>query len=571
MVQINMKHILIIDMNSLTYEKVKTKAEYKMLGGRAFISKYLLNEIDPLCDPLGRNNVLIFTSGLLAGATLPCSGRLSIGSKSPLTEGIKESNAGGNMGTALTKMGYKAVVIKGKPMDKKAIYIIKIDAEGVKFIPAEELRMKGVYHTTEALYKKYGDKIQASIIGPAGEMKLRAAGIANTDKDGVPSRYAARGGLGAVMGSKGVKAIVCDTSDLKNIKIINMDLYKKVLKRYVNVIINNPAISIYAKYGTPAVIDLTNGIGCLPTRNFSEGRFEYAENINGKAMFENISKRKGEGSPTHGCMSGCVIRCSNIYPDKNGKTIVSPLEYETIGLLGSNLGIGNLDDIARLNYICNDYGLDTLDIGGALGVAMEEGLLEFGNADAAYRVIEEIPKNTILGRVIGNGVAVTGKVLGAKHVPQVLGQGMPAYEPRGIKGLGVTFMTAAMGADHTVGPTHKMPVDHYKAEGQIEASKNSQISCAIYDCLGLCLFVSSGIGAEKQILVELINAIYGVNWALEDLTNMAKNTIKQEIDFNQRAGLKRINRLPEYMYYEKNKTTGTYFDVPESEILKNWF
>jgi len=565
-----MKNILLIDMDLLTYKKVKTKTEYKMLGGRAFISKFLLNEVDPLCDPLGRNNVLIFTSGLLAGATLPCSGRLSIGSKSPLTGGVKESNSGGDVGTALTKMGYKAVVIRGKPTDKKAIYIIKIDAEGVKFIPAKELRMKGVYHTAKALYKTFGDKIQASIIGPAGEMELRAAGIANTDKDGIPGRYAARGGLGAVMGSKGVKAIVCDTSDLKNIEISNMDLYKKVLKQYVNSITSSPAISVYAKYGTSSVVDLTNAIGCLPTRNFSEGSFEYAENINGKALFESISKRKGEGSPTHRCMKGCIIRCSNIYPDKNGETIVSPLEYETIGLLGSNLGIGNLDDIARLNYICNDYGLDTLDIGGALGIAMEEGLLEFGNVDAAYSFIEEIPKNTILGRVIGNGAAITGQVLGAKHVPQVLGQGMPAYEPRALKGLGVTFMTSAMGADHTTGPTHKMSVDPHKAEGQVEASKNTQIGCGIYDCLGLCLFVSAGIGAEKQILIELVNAIYSVDWTLDDLSNMVISTIKDEIEFNKRAGLKQINRLPEYMYYEKNKTTGTYFDVPDSEILKIW-
>ena len=564
-----MQKILRINMENLNYTIEEVKAEYRMLSATAFISQIMNDEVDPLCDPLGRNNKLIYTSGLLAGSSVPCSGRVSIGAKSPLTQGIKESNSGGDLGHYIARNGYKAIIIEKQPSDPKGLYIIRVNEQGVEFLPADFCRGKKVYDTASTLYDKFGKKNQMSIIGPAGEMKMLAAGIANTDKDMVPSRFSGRGGLGAVMGSKGIKAIVVDGSKGKMIKVQNQELYKKALAEYINNIRTSPAIGeggAYPVYGTAGNVSFINNFQGLPTRNFSEGSFEDVDKINGKALYDNICARGGEGSTTHACMSGCIIKCSNVYPDQDGKILVSPLEYETIGLLGSNLGIGDLDVIARLNYICNDLGLDTLDMGGAIGVAMEEGIIPFGDSKGAYSLLEEVSKGTALGRILGNGTKVTGTVLGARHVPVVLGQCMPAYEPRCIKGFGVTYITNAMGADHTKGCTHKMPLDHQQPEGQAEASFKAQLGFGLPDIFGFCLFSASAFGADKQVLIDLVNSVFDTSYNLDDLMQMVKDSLNRELEFNERAGLKKINRLPEYMYFEKNKTTGTVFDVPDFEI-----
>lgn len=566
-----MQKILRINMESLSFTSEEMKSEYRMLSGTALISQIMLDEVDPLCDPLGKKNKLIYTSGFLAGSSVPCSGRVSIGSKSPLTKGIKESNSGGDLGHYIARNGYKAIIIENQPSDPKSLFIIKINDQGVEFFPADFCRGDGVYLTAKKLYEKFGKKNQMSVIGPAGEMKMLAAGIANTDKDRVPSRFSGRGGLGAVMGSKGIKAIVVDGSTGRMLQVQNQELYKKALAGYINNIRISPAIGeggAYPVYGTAANVDFINNFQGLPTRNFSEGSFEEAHKINGKTLYDNICERGGEGSTTHACMSGCIIKCSNIYPDKDGSVLVSPIEYETIGLLGSNLGIGNLDDIARLNFLCNDLGLDTLDIGGALGIAMEEGLIQFGDSQGAYSLLEEVAQGTVLGRVLGNGTRITGTVLGSQHVPTVLDQCMPAYEPRCIKGFGVTYVTSAMGADHTKGCTHKMPLDHKKPEGQAEASYKAQLGFGLPDIFGFCLFAASAFGSDKQMIIDLVNSVYDTSYTLDDLMQMVRDSLNRELEFNEKAGLKRINRLPEYMYFEKNKTTDTVFDVPDSEIEK---
>jgi aldehyde:ferredoxin oxidoreductase len=559
-----MNKILRLNMASLTQVLEEPKKEYQLLGGRAFIARFMLDEVNPVCEPLGHHNKLIYTPGLLGGSKVFSSGRISIGAKSPLTGGIKESNGGGVVGLKLGRLGYKAIVVEDVPLDDKK-YIIKITREGAEFLPADDYWGLRVYDTAKRLRKKFGQDVAVSCIGPTGEMKFLSAGIANTDLDGVPSRYCGRGGLGAVMGSKGIKALIIDDSAAIVQHPIDDKAFTKVMKEYARILNESPVVEAYRVYGTAAMVQVTNAVGGLPTRNFSTGRFEGADKISGETMHDIIVSRKGE--PTHVCMPGCLIRCSNIYKDEQGETIVAPLEYETIALMGSNLAIDNLDVIAQLNFLCNDYGLDTIETGAALGVAMAAGIIPFGDCKGAINLVDEIGKGSLIGRILGMGTQTAGKVLGVLNLPIAKGQAMPGYEPRGIKGIGVTYATSPMGADHTAGATARAQVNHNSREGQAALSKKMQYTVPIYDYLGLCMFVSAALGPYPEILAQLVNAQIGTDYDPEELFKLAKNTVQWEREFNRRAGFTNLDdRLPEYFNETPNPATGTTFDVADEEL-----
>ena len=316
-----------------------------------------------------------------------------------------------------------------------------------------------------------GDGVAIALIGQGGEMRMAGAGIQNLDKDLVPSRINARGGMGAVMGSKRLKAIVFDAAEGVAPPIADRKAFNAARKSYNRALLDHPQTKIYADYGTAAMTKMCNSFGVLPTRNFSNGQFEDAELISGEHLREVMLERGGESDTTHACMVGCAIQCSNIYADTVGEAIVSPIEYETIGLMGSNLGISELDTIARLNYQVNDLGLDTIEIGAALGVAADAGLLAFGDGERALALLAEIRQGTPLGRLLGNGASITGKALGVRRVPAVKGQALSAYDPRSIKGTGVTYATSPQGADHTCGLTIRAKIDHLSPEGQIAVSR----------------------------------------------------------------------------------------------------
>lgn len=270
-------------------------------------------------------------------------------------------------------------------------------------------------------------------------------------------------------------------------------------------------------------------------------------------------------------MAGCIIRCSNVYPDADGKRLVSPIEYETIGLVGSNLGIDDPDSIARIKHALDDLGLDTIEIGAALGVAAEAGLLKWGDEARALELVEEIRRNTPLGRVIGNGAAATGLVFGIERVPVVKRQALSAYDPRAIKGTGVTYATSPQGGDHTAGLTIKVKVDHTQPEGQVELSRKAQINRAGFDTLGICLF--GGQAMDPILVRDLVNGQCG--WGVGDdyLVEVGKATLTLEREYNRRAGFTAADdRLPEWMTREPLPPTGAVFDVPEEEMdaLFNW-
>lgn len=558
-----MNKILRINMANLTVKKV-VKEDYKLLGGRTLIAKLLLDEVKPTCEPLGRHNKLVYAPGLLGGSKVFSSGRISVGAKSPLTGGIKESNGGGVVGSKLGRLGYKAIIIEDIPHDDRK-YLLKIDVNGVELLAADNIWGLGVYQTAFELRKRFGNHVAISCIGPAGEKGFSVAGIANTDAEGVPSRYCGRGGLGAVMGTKGIKALIIDDSGAQVTEPARPEEFKKVMQEYAKMLGESPDVEGYRVYGTAAMVQITNALGGLPTRNFSTGQFDGVEKISGETMHDIIVSRKGK--TTHACMQGCMIRCSNVYVDEKGTDIVAPLEYETIALMGSNLEIDDLDTIAQLNYLCNDYGLDTIETGAALGVAMAGGVISFGDKCGAVNLLHEIGKGTLLGRVLGMGAKTAGKVLGVTSLPVVKGQAMPGYEPRGIKGMGVTYATSPMGADHTSGPTARGKVNHNLPEGQAELSKKMQSVMALLDYLGFCMFSVVVLGASPEMISRLVNAQLGTDYTPEQLFNLAKDSNRWEIEFNQKAGFTNLDdRLPEFFTETPNPAINTVFDVPDEEL-----
>ena len=541
---------------------------WQRLGGRGLIARILLDEVDATCDPLGDGNKLIFTPGLLVGHMLSSTDRISVGGKSPLTGGIKEANAGGRTGLHMATMGIHALIIEDKP-DNDDWWALHLSLAGAKWDNANELAGVGVYATAEKLLEKYGDKVAIALIGPGGEMQMKSAGIQNLDKDRIPSRIAARGGLGAVMGSKRIKAIVFDNAGGQKPPLVWPEAFKVAQKDYTKSVMEHPQSATYRDYGTAAMAQLTQRFAGIPVHNFSRGTFDEVERISGEALREFTLARGRPSDPSHACMAGCTIKCSNVFGGEDGKVIVSPLEYETIGLMGTNLDINSLDVIGRLNWEVNDLGLNSIEVGAALGVAAEAGLLKWGDGGRALKMIGEIRAGTELGRVLGDGAATVGKKYNIERVPAVKGQAMSAYEPRSIKGTGVTYATTPQGADHTCGLTIRAQIDHLDPNVQIEISRNAQFNMAGYDTLGACIFAGFGYAATPDGVVKrLLAARYGWDDLPDNiLQELGKQTIKMEREFNNRAGFtKEDDRIPKWMTEEAIPENGSVFDVPEEQL-----
>ncbi|MBW8012738.1 MAG: aldehyde ferredoxin oxidoreductase [Chloroflexi bacterium] len=560
-------NLLRANMDRLSIEREPLPDAYLSLGGRGLCAAIMTEEVPPDCQPLGAENKLIFAPGLLAGRGISSAGRISVGAKSPLTNGIKESNAGGNAAGNLARLGVKALVIEDQPESNK-LYILHISREQNELLPGEEYKGLGSFDLAEKLAKRFGKKNTFVILGPAGEMKLKAAGIALTDRDGRPGRLAARGGLGAVMGSKGLKAIVIEETSEKAPQAADSDKLKTAIRRYVKGLQEDYYTSkLFPEIGTPYMIQPMQILGALPSRNFSTGTFEDLSELDGEAVRDIIQQRGGEGMTTHACMTGCVVRCSNVIPDSDGKTIVAPIEYESMALLGPNLGIGSLDAVARFNQRCNDLGLDTVDIGGAIGVAMEAGRLSFGDVEAVMEIFDQIELGADFGRLIGNGTAATGAELGVRRTPVVKGQCVAGYDPRAVKGLGVTYATSPMGADHTAGHTADFPVDHHSPEGKAELSRQSQITAAVWDTLGLCSFVTGATAPQMDVVVEMLRAIEGEAIPDDYISEIGQRVIQMELDFNQAVGFTSADdRLPEFFKTEALPPFDLVFDISDQEL-----
>ena len=554
---------------------------YEGLGGRALTSTMVAKEVPPLCHPLGEDNKLVIAPGLLSGTAAAISGRVSVGCKSPLTGGIKEANSGGQPSQVLAMLGYGAVVLEGKPQDN-TLYKVFISKEGVKVTPDNSLRMLGNYDLVEKMKKEYGEKISCISIGQAGEMKMSAASIAFTDMELRPTRHAGRGGVGAVMGAKGVKVIVVSEAGAERRTPKNPEKFREANKKFTEGLKKHPVTGEgLPAYGTNVLTNVINEAGAYPTKNLMWGRFDTCQKISGETQAQTETSRGGLA--THGCHRGCVIQCSGTFVDKDGHYVTKQPEYETVWALGGNCMIDDLDVIAQLDRLCDDIGLDTIEMGATIGVAMEGGLAKFGDAKASINLLKEVGKGTPIGRILGNGAAVTGKVFGVERVPVVKGQALPAYDPRGIQGVGVTYATSTQGADHTAGyavATNIMKVGGYvdplKPEGQVELSRNLQIATAAIDSTGMCLFIAFAIMDQPetfQALIDLLDAFYGLYPTADNFTALGKRVLKTEREFNLQAGLTaKHDRLPDFFKKEALTPHNLTFKVKDEELdqLYNW-
>jgi aldehyde:ferredoxin oxidoreductase len=574
-----MDKILRIDMGAAGGPQVKTETmgDYAGFGGRGLTSSIIAKEVPPSCHPLGKDNKLVISPGLLSGSVAAMSGRISVGCKSPLTGGIKESNSGGQPSQMLARLGYAAIVLEGKPKEK-TLYKVFINKDGAEIKEDNSLCMLGNYDTVDKMKAEYGDKVHCISIGPAGEMKMSAASVAFTDMEQRPTRHAGRGGVGAVMGAKGVKVIVIDDSGCAARTPADPEKFKAANKEFVAGLRKHAVTGEgLPAYGTNVLTNVINEAGAYPTNNFATGHFETAGKISGETQAELENARGGEGSATHGCHRGCVIRCSGTFYDKNGNFLSKQPEYETVWAHGGNCGIDDLDAIAQIDRMDDDFGLDTIEMGATIAVAMEAGVAEFGDAEAAIKLVKEVGQGTPLGRILGNGAAVTGKVFGIERVPVVKGQAMPAYDPRAVQGQGVTYATSTMGADHTAGyavATNILgiggSVDPLKPEGQVDLSRNLQLATAAIDSTGMCVFIAFAILDQPetfQALLDLIGSFSGSPMTADDVTAFGQTIMTLEREFNAKAGFtKEADRLPDYFQSEALAPHNVTFAVTAEEL-----
>jgi len=561
-----------INMNDRTIKTEKVPEQYMGLGGRGLTSIMINTEVPPKCDPLGPENKLIVAPGFLSGTPLVNTSRVSIGAKSPLTGTIKESNAGGTVAAALGRLGITAIILEGQAREGE-ISFLRIDEKGEAIlVPAQEYKGMRTYRLVEKILETYGKKTSVLCIGPAGEHRLTAASIQSSDIDGRPCRAAGRGGLGAVMGAKGLKAIIVDQGGNSPDPIADPEAFKEAAKGVVKAIKADPMSGhVMPELGTAGLVAPVNSMGAFPSYNARKGVLDGWERISGEAMAKLIQERGGK--TTHMGCAQCIIHCSNEFVDKAGKYVTSSLEYETLWAMGGMTGIDDLDTIARLDYLCDDIGVDTMSTGVAVAVAMDAGYEKFGDREAAIRMVEEIAQGTGFGKILGNGPAAVGKHFNHSRVPVVKGQSIAAYDPRAMLGNGVTFATSPMGADHTagnvVGAYLTRQLDPLKKEGQVETSRNLQIAMAAADCTGMCFMGIVALTTPEggATFLSAINAKFGTKLGPDDIPALGMRVLKAEREFNKKAGFtNQDDRLPRFFYEEPLPPHNTVFTISDEEL-----
>jgi len=453
--------------------------------------------------------------------------------------------------------------------------MIVINKDGVKILPAGDLTGKGNYEVLERMWDKYGKNVGVLSIGQAGEQCLKGASIQQADMNGRPGRAHGRGGLGAVMGAKKIKAIVIDDKGAGRVEVKDPEAFKAANKRWVEMLRQHPVTGEgLPAMGTAVLVNVINEAGALPTKNFRSGRFEHAQQISGEFMADTIEKRGGV--PSEPCHPGCVIKCSNVYHDKEGKYLTTGFEYETIWAFGAHTTIKELDDIAMLDKLCDDFGLDTIEMGVTLGIAMEGGMIPWGDGKAAIDLLSKVGDGAPEGKIIGNGALFTGDALGVDRVPVVKKQALPAYDPRSCKGVGVTYASTPMGADHTAGygVTANIlgvggTVDPHKKEGNLELSQGLQVATAAIDAAGLCLFVAFAVLDNEDglpTIVKMLNAQFGLSLTPDDVLELGKSILTNEREFNKKAGFTKVDdQLPE-MFMDDFPPHNTTWDFTTDEL-----
>ena len=542
------KQILEIDLSTQTHKVYPLDMEMArlFLGGRGLGLRLLWDLVGPEVDPLSPENVLIFTTGPITASGSQTSNRFNVSTKSPLTNGVMHSNSGGWWGMQFKRTGYDALIVRGKA---ETPVLVEITQEGVTFKDASQLWGKGVFETTESLNQNR-NKRNVLCIGPAGENLVRIAGIMN-DKE----RSLARGGAGAVMGSKNLKAIVVEGNEKNN--PADPDQFKFMLYETGKVLKASPLTSqALPEFGTAVVMNVINEIGALPTRNFQQSQFEYADKISGEEITDTILVRN------QACWA-CPITCTRITKTKSGKEGEGP-EFETAWAFGAQCGIDDLEAITEANYLCNDMGLDTISMGNTIGCAMElaeKGLIEnplgFGQADK----LQDLIRDTAHRRGFGDELAEGSYRMAEKHGAPELSMSvkkleMPAYDPRGMQGQGLVFATGNRGACHETGnmlgpEVLAIPrlIDRFATQGKAGIVSVHQNSAAVIDSLLYCKFTN--LAVDVEFFARTLSAVSGENFTSDDLMMVGERVWNLERLYNLREGFGKVDdTLPKRMLDE---------------------
>jgi len=555
--------ILRVDMTGLETAFEDLPEDLTLTGGRGLSAKILGKEVSPDVDPLGPEAKLVIAAGPLAGTMAASCGRISVGAKSPLTLGIKEANAGGPSAQKLDKLGIRAIVVEGQAPEGK-LHLLNINQDGASLVAADRYTGMKNYDLAAAIHGEYDEKATILSCGIGGERKWKSAAVSLTDKDGHFSRHAARGGLGAVMGAKGLKAIVLDDRGTSRVDIADQEAYQRHMREWAELMRADGSIQNMSTNGTPGLIVPFRNMGTMPALNYSADPVTGFEALATQGFNQKNQERGGRLDP---CMPGCLVGCSVIYHDADGNHLTSSFEYETIALMGTNLGIVDPDVVAKFDRISDDLGIDTIEVGSAMGVAASAGKMTMGDADSALKLLEEIEEGTEFGNVLANGVVATCEALGIDRVPAVKGQAIPAHDPRVTKPTGVTYHTSPMGADHTAGITYDDPMAKW---GQVDKSLKAQIFVATQDCFGYCTLAAPG--DKRRLLAflrDITNARYGVDIVIKDLLEIGRETLRNELKFNSGSEFSTAHTDPSFIRTEA-AASGTVFDIEEDEMAGIW-
>jgi aldehyde:ferredoxin oxidoreductase len=532
--------ILRVDLKekSCKVEKLDLEKAKKYLGGRGLGTKILSEEVDPTIDALSPENKMIIISGPLTGTPTPTGGRYMVVTKSPLSETVACSNSGGYWGAELKSAGYDAIIVENKA--DKPVYIA-IEDDKVEIKDASHLWGKTVSETTDKLKEEIPEKARVLTIGPAGENLSRIAAIMNDYH-----RAAGRSGVGAVMGSKNLKAITVrgtgkvDIYDAEKLKEVFSDSIKKIRE-------NGVTGQGLPTYGTAVLVNIINENGVFPTNNFQKSYFDQAEDISGETLAEKYLVKK---DPCYRCPIACGRYCKVDDIEGGGP------EYETVWAFGSDCGVSDLGAIIKANYWCNEMGLDTISAGATIAAAMElyekgfikddelEGLpLQFGSADAIIEWTKKMGKREGLGDKMAEGSYRFTEMYGASDLSMTVKKlELPAYDPRGIQGHGLQYATSNRGGCHVRGYLISPEIlglpeklDRFSLEGKAEWAKVFQDLTASIDSLGLCLFTSFALNAEDYS--KLYNSVCGTDYTAESILQAGERIWNIEKIFNLKAGI----------------------------------
>jgi aldehyde:ferredoxin oxidoreductase len=511
------------------------KIAHLFLGGRGLGARLLWDEVGANVEPLAPANVLIFATGPLTATGYQTSNRFSVSTKSPLTGTILDANSGGYWGMQFKRTGYDALIVRGRA--DKPVYI-EIKPDGITINDAQNLWGQRVRATTKILGQN-NHKRNVLCIGPAGENLSRIAAIMN---DG--ERSLARGGPGAVMGSKNLKAIVVEGNTRP--EIVNQELFKFMLYETRKLLRASPLTSqALPEFGTSVVMNLVNAIGALPTRNFQQSQFEHADAISGEALTEKYLVKNAA------CWA-CPIGCTRI--SKTDKVEGEGPEFETTWAFGAQCGIDDLAAVIEANSICNDLGLDTISAGSTIACAMElteRGLfdsdLRFGRADLLAPTLEAMGTRRGIGNDLTEGSARLAKKYGAPDLSMsVKGLEMPAYDPRGMQGQGLLYATSNRGACHMRGNMLGLEVlglpkliDRFQVQGKSSFVILHQNSAAAIDSLVICKFTNMGVAEEY--FARALSAVTGVSYATGELIRVGERVWNLERLYNLREGFTRAD------------------------------